>query len=773
MLDFIRQKLLELRINSCAFGVDLAIAEKKPSLLSKITPFLSFLTGSKDLTVVFFIIAILAIIIVPLPSALLDFFLAISIALSALIILIALYVKKPTDFSAFPTLLLIITLFRLSLNIATTRMILSNGHLGPEAVSDIITAFGQFVVGGNYVIGIILFVILVIINFMVVTNGSTRVSEVKARFTLDAMPGKQMAIDADLNSGVIGQDEAKARRDALAAEADFYGSMDGANKFVKGDAIAGIIITLINIIGGFLIGVFQRDMTLSDAASTFTILTIGDGLVSQLPALIVSTATGIIVTRFSKEGDNFASGIIDQLINESKTLLIVGCILILFAMVPGLPTLSLGFVGLLFLGLSLLLSKQKDGEVWQYVESLLKKIKKENKTKLEGGVDIENLPQRKAAQEAAARATQQPPKESEEERRKRDEAEIDNALKVKILRVGLGYQLIKFADPAQGGELVNKIRQIRKAMATEYGILVPMVHLRDDLNLPPDEYQILLKEIEIGHGKIMVDKYLAIASSGFAGELQDGVPTKEPVFGLDAYWIGEDKKEDAIIEGYTIIDGATVISTHIQELIKRHAEELLTRQEVHNLLGKLGQDYPVLAEEIKGVGVGTIQHILKELLHEQIPIKDMLSIAEAIADGYTAYKGDLPTLTEYVRACLKRLITHNFQSDDGTLRYFILSPTLEQFLLERLPDGQKMGQRLRLSPTESQSLLDAINIAQQKGASLGAVPTIIGGIPMVLRKPLATFMEQYGFGRNMIALSVAEIDYQTKYEVLGAVDFPV
>ncbi|WP_299549499.1 flagellar biosynthesis protein FlhA [uncultured Helicobacter sp.] len=751
----------------------MAVAEKKTSLLGKIAPFLGFLTGSKDLTVVFFIVAILAIIIVPLPSALLDFFLAISIALSALIILIALYVKKPTDFSAFPTLLLIITLFRLSLNIATTRMILSNGHLGPEAVSDIITAFGQFVVGGNYVIGIILFIILVIINFMVVTNGSTRVSEVKARFTLDAMPGKQMAIDADLNSGVIGQDEAKARRDALGAEADFYGSMDGANKFVKGDAIAGIIITLINIIGGFLIGVFQRDMTLSDAAATFTILTIGDGLVSQLPALIVSTATGIIVTRFSKEGDNFASGIIDQLINESKTLLIVGCILLLFAMVPGLPTLSLGFVGLLFLGLSLLLSKQKEGEVWKYVESLLKKIKKEDKTKLQDGIDVENLPQRKAAQEAAAKAAQQSPKESEEERRKRDEAEIDNALKVKILRVELGYQLIKFADPAQGGELVNKIRQIRKAMATEYGILVPMVHLRDNLDLEPNVYKILLKEIEIGQGKIMMDKYLAIASSGFAGELQDGIPTKEPVFGLDAYWVDEDKKEDAIIEGYTIIDGATVISTHIQELIKRYAEELLTRQEVHNLLGKLGQDYPVLAEEIKGVGVGTIQHILKELLHEQIPIKDMLSIAEAIADGYPAYKNDLPTLTEYVRACLKRLITHNFQNDDGTLRYFVLSPTLEQFLLERLPEGQKMGQRLRLSPTESQSLIDAINVAQEKGASLGAVPTIIGGIPMVLRKPLATFMEQYNFGRNMIALSVAEIDYQAKYEILGAVDFPI
>ncbi|PZT48809.1 flagellar biosynthesis protein FlhA [Helicobacter valdiviensis] len=749
----------------------------KSSFLSKITPFFGFLTGSKDLTVVFFIVAILAIIIVPLPSALLDFFLAISIALSALIILIALYVKKPTDFSAFPTLLLIVTLFRLSLNIATTRMILSNGHMGPEAVSDIITAFGQFVVGGNYVIGVILFIILVIINFMVVTNGSTRVSEVKARFTLDAMPGKQMAIDADLNTGLIGQEEAKARRDELAAEADFYGSMDGANKFVKGDAIAGIIITLINIIGGFLIGVFQKDMTAADSASTFTILTIGDGLVSQLPALIVSTATGIIVTRFSKEGENFAAGIIDQLVNESKTLLIVGCILLMFALVPGLPTLSLGFVGLLFLTLALLLSKQKDGEAWKFVENLLKKARKPKNA--EAGSKETDLPQRtqgggaKGTQGAQEVAKPQVPKESEEDRRKREEAEIDKALKVKILRVELGYQLIKFADPAQGGELVNKIRSIRKVMATDYGILVPMVHLRDDLNLAPDEYKILLKEIEIGRGKIMVDKYLAIASSGFAGELPDGIPTKEPVFGLDAYWISESQKEDAIIEGYTTIDGATVISTHIQELIKLYAEELLTRQEVHNLLGKLAQDYPVLAEEIKGVGVGTIQHILKELLHEQIPIKDMLSISEAIADGFPAYKGDLPTLTEYVRACLKRLITHNFQNEEGILRYFVFSPSLEQFLLEKLPDGQKIGQRLRLSPTESQSLLDAINVARQKSSSLGAVPMIIGGIPMVLRKPIAIFLEQYGFGRNVIALSNAEIDYQSKYEILGAIEFPI
>ncbi|MDE5603433.1 MAG: flagellar biosynthesis protein FlhA [Helicobacter sp.] len=743
---------------------------EKSSILRKITPFLSYLTGSKDLTVVFFIIAILAIIIVPLPSGLLDFFLATSIALSALIILIALYIKKPTDFSAFPTLLLIITLFRLSLNIATTRMILSNGHLGTEAVSSIITAFGQFVVGGNYVIGIILFIILVIINFMVVTNGSTRVSEVKARFTLDAMPGKQMAIDADLNTGLIGQEEAKARRDELAAEADFYGSMDGANKFVKGDAVAGIIITLINIIGGFLIGVFQKDMSVSDSAATFTILTIGDGLVSQIPALIVSTATGIIVTRFSKEGENFASGIIDQLINESKTLMIVGSILLLFALVPGLPTISLGFVGILFLFLALLLNKQKDGEAWKYIESLLQKFKKQE---TDSPQSLDKSLRKNTTQPIDQQSQPPAPQESEEDRKKREEAEIEKALKVKILRVGLGYQLIKFADPAQGGELVNKIRAIRKTMATEYGILVPMVHLRDDLNLAPDEYQILLKEIEVGRGQIMVDKFLAIASSGFVGEIPDGTPTKEPVFGLDAYWIDESKKEDAIIEGYTIIDGATVISTHIQELIKQYAEELLTRQEVHNLLEKLSKDYPILAEEIKGVGIGTIQHILKELLHEQIPIKDMLSIAEAIADGAPAYKSDLPTLTEYVRACLKRLISHNFQSDDGILRYFVLSPTLEQFLLERLPEPQKMGQRLKLSPTESQNFLDALNESYQKSTSMGAVPMIVGGVPMVLRKPLAIFMEQYGFARSMVVLSTAEIDYQSKYEILGTIDFSI
>ena len=734
---------------------------------------MGFLGKSRDLTVVLFIVAILAIIIVPLPSALLDFFLAISIALSALIILIALYVKKPTDFSAFPTLLLIITLFRLSLNIATTRMILTNGHLGPEMVSDIITAFGQFVVGGNYVIGIILFVILVIINFMVVTNGSTRVSEVKARFTLDAMPGKQMAIDADLNSGLIGQEEAKARRDELATEADFYGSMDGANKFVKGDAIAGIIITLINIIGGFLIGVFQKDMSVSASAETFTILTIGDGLVSQLPALIVSTATGIIVTRFSREGDNFASGIIDQLINESKTLLIVGCILILFAMVPGLPTFSLGFVGILFLTLALLLSKQKDEAIWQSVAMLFDKIKtKALKQEPLTNEEIVARKRRQAAQENQGSQQAQPVRqtqESEEEKRKKEEAEIDSALTIRVLRVTLGYHLIKFADPAQGGELVAKIRGIRKSMAADWGILVPSVSLKDDLNLPPDEYRIFLKEIEVGRGMIMEGKLLAFAD-GFSVELPNGIPTKEPVFNVDAYWIDKEDREDAVTAGYTVVDGATIISTHIQDIIARNAEDLLTRQEVYNLLSRLGKDYPILAEEIKNVGVGVIQHILKELLHEQVSIKDMLSIAEAIADGQAAFKGDMVSLVEFVRASLKRHITNVFQSDDGVLRYFALSPTLEQFLLERLGDAQKVGQRLRLSPNESQVLINAILIAQNKANSLGLNPMIIGGVPMLLRRSLANFIEEYGYHRHIVVVGQAEIDYQSKYEIVGTIE---
>ncbi|NOR57441.1 MAG: flagellar type III secretion system protein FlhA, partial [Sulfurimonas sp.] len=502
---------------------------------------LNFLIGQRDLSVVIFVMAILAIIIVPLPSSLLDVLLTISMALAVLILLISLYVPKPTDLTTFPTLILILTLFRLSLNIATTRMILSHGHEGAGAVSSIITSFGDFVVGGNFVIGIIVFSILVLINFMVITKGSTRVAEVAARFTLDSMPGKQMAVDADLNAGLIDDTEAKQRRAEILQDANFYGAMDGSSKFVKGDAVAGIVITLINIIGGFLIGVFQHDMTVGDSASTFTLLTIGDGLVGQIPALIISTATGIMITRSSGEGDNFAEGTINQMMGNAKILMIVGFIMILFALVPGLPTASMGFVGIMFALLGWSVYKYEKGEL-----SIL---------------DVDKILSPKAREQQAKEEAEAKPVKSNEEIAKEEETALEDILKVEMLELTLGYQLIRLADNSQGGDLLERIRSMRRKIASDFGFLMPQVRIRDNLHLQPEQYQILLKGISIGEGSIKPDKFLAMDSGMATGEI-DGEATKEPAFGLDALWILPDQKEDAIINGYTVVDPATVISTH-------------------------------------------------------------------------------------------------------------------------------------------------------------------------------------------------------------------
>ncbi|HFU74382.1 MAG TPA: flagellar type III secretion system protein FlhA, partial [Helicobacteraceae bacterium] len=441
---------------------------------------LNFLVEQRDLSIVLFVMAILAIIIVPLPTGILDFMLTISISVAVLIILISLYVPKPTDLSTFPTLILIITLFRLSLNVATTRMILSNGHEGPGAVSEIISSFGNFVVGGNYVIGIVVFSILVLINFMVITKGSTRVAEVAARFTLDAMPGKQMAIDADLNAGLIDENEAKSRRAEILQDANFYGAMDGSSKFVKGDAVAGIIITIINIIGGFLIGVFQFNMSVGESAQTYTILTIGDGLVSQIPALIMSTATGIMITRASNDRDNFAEGTIEQLMSNAKTLLIVGFIMVIFALVPGLPTLSMGFVGLIFIALGYALYKYEKGEFKLFDDARHSKRQKEeqNSSSADGEAPI--------------------PRKSNEEIAKEEESALDDILKVEMLELTLGYQLIRLADAGQGGDLLERIRSMRRKIASDFGFLMPQVRIRDNLHLAPNAYEILLKGVPIG-----------------------------------------------------------------------------------------------------------------------------------------------------------------------------------------------------------------------------------------------------------------------------------
>lgn len=733
-------------------------SDRQKNIIKKIFPPLRYITQSKDLTVVAFVIAILAIIIVPLPPFLLDFLLTISIALSVLIILIGLYISKPTDFSAFPTLLLIVTLYRLALNVATTRMILTEGYKGPEAVSDIIAAFGEFTVGGNYVIGTIIFTILVLVNLLVVTNGSTRVTEVRARFALDAMPGKQMAIDADLNSGLIDNEEAKKRRTALTQEADFYGAMDGASKFVKGDAIASIIITLINIIGGFLVGVFQKDMSMAYSASTFTVLTIGDGLVGQIPALIIATATGIVATRTTQgEEENFASKLITQLTSKSKILIIVGLILVLFATIPGLPTFSLAFVGILFLFIAWIISREDKKNLFSMFEKWLGK---------KMNVDLSVASQKSTdAQESDSQPQSTKAQKTPEEIKKEEEKVIDEVLKVELLELALGYQLIGLADVKQGGDLLERVRGIRKKIASDYGFLMPQIRIRDNLQLPPTNYEIKLKGIVIGEGSVMPDKFLAM-NTGFVGKEIEGIPTKEPAFGMDALWIDPSDKEEAIIQGYTIIDPSTVIATHMSELVKSYAEEFITKDEVKSLLERLSQDYPAIIEEAKGIPIGVIRSVLQELLHEKIPIRDMLTILETITDVAPMVQNDVSIITEHVRSKLSRVITNIFKSEDGNLKLLTLATNSEQYLLGKLKE-QPSGKTLLLNANDMQKLLEAISEESMKVLQKGIAPVILIVDPE-LRRPLANKVEQFKI--DLVVLSHAELDTNAKYEVLGSIN---
>ncbi len=712
--------------------------ERSAGALGGLMQVLSLFSKSKDLTMVFFVIAILAIIIVPLPSVLLDFFLTISLALSVLILMISLYVPKPTDLTTFPTLILIVTLFRLSLNIATTRMILSNGHEGPDAVSEIISSFGQFVVGGNYVIGVIVFIILVLINFMVITKGSTRVAEVAARFTLDAMPGKQMAIDADLNAGLIDEKTARERRETILQEANFYGAMDGSSKFVKGDAVAGIIITIINLTGGFLIGMFQHGMSAGDSAATFTILTIGDGLVSQLPALIMSTATGIIITRSNKGSESFADGAVDQLVNDYKTLFIVGFILMMFAMVPGLPTFSLGFVGLIFLAMGYFIKTSGEG-------------------KLETGeVSVE---------QEGEQVEQEQKKKSATELREEEEKTLDDILKQEVLELELGYQLIRLADPTMAGDLLERIKSMRRKIATDFGFLIPQVRIRDNLHLGPNSYQLLLKGVEVGSGEIYPDKFMAM-DSGLVSQEMQGAKTKEPAFGLDAIWIDATSKEEAITKGYTVVDPSTVISTHISELVKKYADELLTRQDVQNLIDKVKNTHPVVVEDtLKVASIGLIQRVLKELLAEKIPIKDMLTILETISDVAEITK-NTDIIVEQVRAKLSRVITKLYKDDSGTLKLLTFAAPTEQKLLEHLQEKEGLKDLL-LNIGQINSLVQKVSEEATRILQTGIAPVILIVDPN-LRKPLAEIFTK--FNLDVVVLSHAEVDPTAKFEVLGSVD---
>jgi len=642
------------------------------------TGFLKSVTQRSDIMLGFGVIGIIVVLVIPLPPGLLDFGLAFNITFSLVVLLTTLYVTHPLDLSVFPGMLLIITLLRLSLNVASTRLILGEAYAG-----EVINSFGNFVVQGNYVVGFIIFIILVIIQFVVITKGAGRISEVAARFTLDAMPGKQMAIDADLNAGIITDSEARERRENISREADFYGAMDGASKFVRGDAIAGILITLINIIGGFIIGSAINGMPLSEALQTYSLLSIGDGLVTQIPALLVSTASGVIVTR-AASASNMGTDLVQQFTRQPRAILVAGIALLLFGLVPGMPTLTFVVLGLVVGGVGFL---AKDS-------------------------------QRKQA-ETEQRATEQAKKEpaAPEER-------TEDLLKVDTIGLEIGYGLIPLVDANQGGDLLERISSIRKQLATELGIIVPSVRIRDNVRLNPNEYQIRIKGIRVTGYELMLDQALAI-NPGFVEDEIEGFTTTDPAFGLDARWIIPALKEVAEARNYTVVEPSAVLATHLTEVIRSAAPEILTRQDVSHLVDTLKEDYPALVNSVipEILSLSTLHKVLQSLLSERVPIRDLATIVETASDYASATK-EPDVLAEYVRMALKRQITEQSKDDTGKVNVFTIDPALEQELADSV-QNTKQGLMLVLEPQLTQRLMEQIGKEADKMQSAGLTPLCI------------------------------------------------
>lgn len=576
------------------------------------------------------IAGILLVMMIPMHPFVLDILLSFSITFSLIILLLSVYIPKPIDFFVFPSILLIATLLRLSLNVASTRLILLHGNEGTGAAGQVIKTFGDFVVGGNYVVGFIIFLVLVLINFVVITKGATRISEVAARFTLDAMPGKQMSIDADLNAGVITDAEARKRRREIELESKFYGAMDGASKFVRGDAIAGILITMINILGGLIVGVLQQGMSLADAARVYTLLTVGDGLVTQIPALIVSTAAGLLASRSTASSD-LGKEVVGQLFAMPKVIATASVIILIFGLIPGMPKIS-------FLTISLIL-----GVIAYRIFKLSTKIE-----------DVKENPQPDAVEES-----------------------IEALLPLDILELEMGYSLIPLVDTGQGGELLERIKALRRQVAVEMGFVMSSVHIRDNLQLKPDEYIVKLKGVEAARGKIQMGKYLAITAGNESAKIT-GIEAREPAFGLPAIWIDEKEKESVQAKGFVVVDPASVVTTHLTEIVKTHADELLGRQDVQSLLDSLTVSHPKVVEEIipNIVPLGTLQKVLQRLLKERISIRDLLTILETLAD-YAPLTKNVDMLTGYARQALSRMITSKYKDGDGNITVVMVSPDIE------------------------------------------------------------------------------------------------
>jgi flagellar biosynthesis protein FlhA len=640
------------------------------------------------------IIMLLAMMILPLPSIALDVFFTFNIALSILVLLIGLQTSKPLDFLAFPTVLLVTTMLRLSLNVASTRVVLTEGHTGPDAAGKVIEAFGHVLIGGNYTVGIVVFVILTIINFTVVTKGAGRIAEVGARFTLDAMPGKQMAIDADLNAGLIGEDEARRRRSQVGQEAEFYGAMDGASKYVRGDAVAGIMVIVINIVGGLIVGMLQHDMAFSDAIKNYTLLAIGDGLVAQIPSLIISTAAGVVVSRVANDQD-LGTQLVNQLFSNNKMLNVTAMIIGGLGLIPGMPHLAfLGLAGIL-IGLGYLIKTNKQ----------------------------------KVAEET--------PTEEKETKPENEEATWDDVTAVDVVGLEVGYRLVPLVDVNHGGNLLKRIKGLRKKFAQEVGFLTPAVHIRDNLELKPNGYKISLKGAEIASGEANNGQYLAIDPGQVSGQLP-GLPTKDPAFGLPAVWIDQSLRDQAQSMGYTVVDTSTVIATHLNHVINTHAFELLGRQEVQQLLDHLGKTSPKLVEELtpKLLSISVIQKVLQNLLLEGVHIRDMRTITETLSE-FAPLTQDAGELTKQVRISLGRAIAQQLFPGNGELSVMTLDSNLERLLMQAMQvniDGYA------IEPGLADTLALQAEQAAQRQEQMGLSPVLL--VVPALRMALAKFLRR-------------------------------
>ncbi|NMB11093.1 MAG: flagellar biosynthesis protein FlhA [Firmicutes bacterium] len=643
------------------------------------------LVSGNDLIVVLGVVLIVVMMILPLPPLMLDLLLAVNISLALLVLLLTMSITEPLQLSVFPSLLLIATLFRLALNVSSTRLILLHGFAGR-----IIEAFGNFVVGGNYVVGFVIFLILVVIQFVVITKGAERVAEVAARFTLDAMPGKQMSIDADLNAGLITDREARQRRREIEREADFYGSMDGASKFVKGDAIAGIIITVINILGGFAIGVGQQGMSLAEALQRYTLLTVGDGLVSQIPALLISTATGIIITRAASD-KSMGVELTEQLFAEPKVLRVAAGVVFFFAFIPGLPVFPFCLLGGTIGGLAYVLQK------WQ-------------------------------VSQAQAKALEAEERELEETKRPEN---VLSYLQLDRIELEIGYGLIPLVDAEQGGDLLERVTMIRRQIALEMGLVIPPVRIRDNLQLAPGAYSIKIKGVEVGQGELMLNHYLCMDSGGVL-EPVPGIETREPAFGLPALWVPASRRQEAEVAGYTVVDPPSVLATHLTEIIRRYSHELVGRQEVKLLLDGLKEEYGAVVDELVPnlLTLGEIQKVLQNLLQEGISIRNLVTVLESLADCAPLTK-DTDILTEYVREALARQISQAHTGDQGFIPAITLDPALEDLVSQAIQHTER-GTFVNLDPKDAGRLLDGIAKSWEKASAVGHQAVILCSPPIRL-----------------------------------------